>query len=165
MIYTSARWADEAHTTVTGTDADGNTETRSIDTPHEFRREGEFLTGFLAAGGVIEPYVAPEQPVSWPQISDGGLARFSGISPVVVLESVRTVGVTRVAKGRYRVTHQEAMPSDQYSISTSLFDALPRVCRVTARTASFVEVRVTDLDSIAQDASEITVKTERVMAQ
>lgn len=56
MIYTSARWADEAETQVTGTDADGNTETRSINYPHEWRRANEFITGFLAAGGVIEPF-------------------------------------------------------------------------------------------------------------
>lgn len=56
MIYVSARWADEAQTQVIGTDANGNTETRSIDNPHEWRREDEFLTGFLAGGGVIEPY-------------------------------------------------------------------------------------------------------------
>lgn len=133
----------------------------------------------IDASGVHEVEMTPEEVAEWeeaqansqplpaspPRISDGGLARFVGTSPIAVLESVKTMGVTRVAKGRYRVTHQEAMPSDQYSISTSLFDALPRVCRVTARTASFVEVRVTDLEGIAQDASEITVKTERVMAQ
>lgn len=69
MIYTSARWADEAETMVIGTDANGNTERRSIDNPHEWRRPEEFLTGFLAGGGMVEPYEAPPVIVTPPQPS------------------------------------------------------------------------------------------------
>jgi len=67
MIYTSAIYADAGHTQVTGTDEFGNTETRSIDNPHEFRREDECITGFLAGGGVIGVYVAPTPAVAIPQ--------------------------------------------------------------------------------------------------
>lgn len=62
MIYVSARWADEAQTMVIGTDANGVTEMRSINNPHEFRREDEFITGFLASGGIIGPYLPPPAP-------------------------------------------------------------------------------------------------------
>lgn len=62
MIYLSAIYADAEHTQVTGTDADGNTETRPISHPHEFRREDEFITGFLAGGGVIADYEPPAPP-------------------------------------------------------------------------------------------------------
>lgn len=56
MIYVSAVYANAERTLVTGTDALGQTETRSIDNPHELRREDEFITGFLASGGVIADY-------------------------------------------------------------------------------------------------------------
>lgn len=65
MIYTSATYANPDHTQVTGTDKEGNKETRHIDNPHDFRREKEFITGFLKAGGRISPYVAPAEPTSY----------------------------------------------------------------------------------------------------
>jgi hypothetical protein len=103
-------------------------------------------------------------PPAAPHLNNGGLARFSGTAPATMsADSIRMSGVTRVAKGRYRVTHEVAMPSDQYSVIASIFDANPRNVRVTARTASYVEVRVTDNANAAQDAAEITVKTERVV--
>ena len=61
MIYTSARWADEAHTQVIGWDAEGNSETVPWD--HRlFRQPLDGPTGFVEAGGVIEPYEPPPQP-------------------------------------------------------------------------------------------------------
>jgi hypothetical protein len=102
-------------------------------------------------------------PPSVPHLNGGGLARFSGAIPATMLENIHMGGVTRVAKGRYRVTHEEAMPSDQYSVIPAVFDANPRSIRITARTASYVEVRVTDNANAAQDAAEITVETKRVI--
>src|SRR5690606_17582777 len=59
MIYTSARFANAEHTLVTGTDADGDTETVPVD--HTvFRLPEHGPQGFIAAGGVIEDYVEPE---------------------------------------------------------------------------------------------------------
>lgn len=98
-----------------------------------------------------------------PHLNNGGLARFTGASPVSVLETIRMTGVTRVAKGRYRAYHEDPMPSDQYSVMPSVFDANPRVARVTARTTAYAEVRVTDLSGAAQDPTEVTIKTERVV--
>lgn len=58
MIYTSAIYANPEHTQVTGTDANGNTETVSHD--HTlFRQPDDGPVGFLANGGVIADYVAP----------------------------------------------------------------------------------------------------------
>jgi hypothetical protein len=99
-----------------------------------------------------------------PKLNGGAIARFSGAAPAAILENIGMSGVTRVAKGRYRVTHTATMPSDQYSVMPSVFDANPRSIRVTARTASYVEVRVIDAAGVAQDAAEITVKTERVIS-
>ena len=100
----------------------------------------------------------PEQ-----HLNNGGLARFSGASPIVVYEAIRMAGVTRISKGRYRVTHEVPMPTDQYSAFPSVFDALPRVIRITARTANYVELRVTDLAGVVQDPTEASVQTERVV--
>lgn len=60
MIYVSAVYANAEETEVIGTDAEGRTEQRKVSDPHEFRRQDEFLTGFLSEGGVIGPYVEPE---------------------------------------------------------------------------------------------------------
>lgn len=99
-----------------------------------------------------------------PYLNGGGLARFSGTLPITMIEQLRMAGASRVAKGRYRVTHETPMPSDSYSALPSVLDANPRNIRVTARTANYVEVRVTDAAGTAQDAIEITVKTERVVS-
>lgn len=98
-----------------------------------------------------------------PHLNNGGVARFSGTAPVTVYEAIRMAGVTRISKGRYRVTHETAMPTDQYSAIPSLFDANPRVARITARTANYVEVRITDLAGVVQDPTEVTVQTQRVI--
>jgi hypothetical protein len=163
MIYTSARFANAGHTQVTGTDEFGNTETRSIDNPHEYRREDEFITGFLDDGGVIAAYVAPDPATVVPHLNNSGLIRVSGALPVTILEAIRMIGAQRVAKGRYRALHETPMPSDQYSVTVSILDIRPLVARVTARTASYTEVRVTDLAGVAQDPTEVTIETTRVV--
>lgn len=58
MIYTHARWADEAHTMVIGTDGEGNSETVPWD-HRVFRQPLDGPVGFVEAGGVIEAYEAP----------------------------------------------------------------------------------------------------------
>lgn len=75
MIYTSARFANADHTLVTGTDADGNTETVAYD--HTvFRLPEHGPLGFVANGGVIAAYVAPpEPPPTIPCEACGGTGR------------------------------------------------------------------------------------------
>lgn len=124
-------------------------------TPEE---EAAWLAESEANDPVLHPPPGPE-----PHLNYGGLARFSGAAPIVVYESIRMAGVTRVSKGRYRVLHEEAMPSDQYSVFASVLDANPRNIRVTARTTAYVEVRVTDNANAVQDPTEVSVKTERVV--
>lgn len=116
-----------------------------------------------AAGGIIGDYVAPEPVVTPPHLNNSGLVRFTGASPTTVNEAIRVLGVTRVAKGRYRALHETPMPSDQYSATASVMDPNPRLARVTARTTTFVEVRVTDLLGVAQDPAEVTIETQRVI--
>ena len=66
MIYTSAIYADAAHTTVTGTDAEGETETVAVN--HTlFRQPNDGPVGFVANGGVIGAYVPP--PVTLPDLA------------------------------------------------------------------------------------------------
>lgn len=108
-------------------------------------------------------YLNPPAPPVEPHLNNGGLVRFSGSAPVSVYEAIRMAGVTRISKGRYRVTHETAMPSDQYSVGLAVMDANPRTVRYTARTANYVEVRVTDLAGAVQDPAEITVSTQRVV--
>lgn len=108
-------------------------------------------------------YLNPPAPTPEPHLNNGGLARFSGAAPVSIYEAIKMAGVTRVSKGRYRVTHEVAMPTDQYSVGLAVMDANPRTIRYTARTANYVEVRVTDLAGAVQDPAEITIQTQRVI--
>jgi hypothetical protein len=162
MIYVSAQFADPENLTVTGTDFDGNTET-VLFTFTIFRQPEHGPQGFIAGGGVIDEYVQPEPVVIPPHLNHGGLVRFTGLAPSVILENIRMSGVTRIAKGRYRVTHETSMPTDQYSAMPAVLDINPRNIRITSRTTGYVEVRVTDEAGVAQDATELTVKTERVI--
>lgn len=62
MIYVSAIYADEEHTMVTGTDANGATETVPAD--HTvFRCPEHGPAAFVRNGGVIADYVAPAAPM------------------------------------------------------------------------------------------------------
>lgn len=105
------------------------------------------------------PYTASEPP----HLNNGGLVRFTGTAPSTVLEGIRMIGVTRIAKGRYRGAHEVPMPSDQYTAIPSVLDTRVLIPRITARTADYVEVRVTDLSGVAQDPAEVSIKTERVI--
>lgn len=59
MIYTTARYADASGALVIGTDANGNSETVPLD--HAlFRQPDDGPVGFVANGGIIQPYTAPE---------------------------------------------------------------------------------------------------------
>jgi len=58
MIYTSAIYANPEHTQVTGTDAQGNTETVPRDYTL-FRQPDDGPDGFVANGGVIAAFATP----------------------------------------------------------------------------------------------------------
>lgn len=58
MIYLTAAYANADHTLVTGTDADGNSETVQWDYTL-FRQPEDGPLGFQAADGVISGYVEP----------------------------------------------------------------------------------------------------------
>lgn len=61
MIYVSAIYADEGHTMVTGTDANGASET--VPSDHTvFRCPDDGPVGFVNNGGTIAPYQAPQPP-------------------------------------------------------------------------------------------------------
>lgn len=61
MIYVSAIYANSDHSMVTGTDANGATET--VPANHTvFRQPEHGPAGFVNNGGTIQPYVAPPAP-------------------------------------------------------------------------------------------------------
>ena len=66
MIYASAIYATADESMVTGTDAEGNSETVPADYTI-FRMPDDGPIGFVNNGGTIQPYVAPE-PVPAQQI-------------------------------------------------------------------------------------------------
>jgi hypothetical protein len=124
------------------------------------------VVAFVAGGGTIAAYVTPPVPpvVDASHINGGKLIRFTGVVPVTILENTGLQGATRVAKGRYRVNFGTPLDTSSYSILPAYFDATNiRVIRPTARTATYAEVRVTDLAGAAQDVAEITVEIKRVV--
>ena len=122
------------------------------------------LSSALAENSMSEPdaYVPPEVAPSY-RVNSTGLARFGAMPPIDVREAIRIATVSRLAKGRYRIGHVEDFGTASYSVIPSVLDPAARTIRVTARTAAYVEVRVTDLTGAAQDAEEVTVKIERVV--
>lgn len=124
------------------------------------------VVAFVEGGGTIAAYITPAAPpvVDASHINGGKLIRFTGVVPVTILENTGLSGATRVAKGRYRVNFGTALDTSSYSILPAYFDATNiRVIRPTARTATYAEVRVTDLAGVAQDVAEITVEIKRVV--
>lgn len=121
--------------------------------------------GWSYDGSVFTPptVIPPDALPFTPYLNNDGMVRFAAVAPVVVYENIRLASVTRVAKGRYRVYHDTPMPTDQYGVWPSVFDAAVKTVRVTARTVDYVEVRVTDQTNAAADATEVTVKVERVV--
>lgn len=97
-------------------------------------------------------------------INGGALIRFSATNPITIYENLGMAGVARLAKGRYRITHQTPMPTDQYSVFPDVMDLSVKYVRYTARTTDYVEVRVVDATGAAADATEVSVKIERVIA-
>ena len=63
MIYVTASYANAVHTMVTGTDAAGNTETVPADFT-VFRQPEHGPVGFVANGGVIQPYETPSTTIA-----------------------------------------------------------------------------------------------------
>jgi hypothetical protein len=122
------------------------------------------------------PYTADEeaaanaQNAAWqaaaptPYIGSGSLIRFSATNPITIYENLGMAGVARLAKGRYRITHQTPMPTDQYSVFPDVMDLAVKYVRYTARTTDYVEVRVVDATGAPADATEVSVKIERVIA-
>lgn len=98
-----------------------------------------------------------------PHLNSGMLIRFSATNPIVVYENLGLSGVSRLAKGRYRINHINPMPSDQYSVFPDVMDALDRRVRYTVRTVDYVEVKVVDTAGAPADAAEVSVKIERVV--
>lgn len=129
----------------------------------------EYLVSGLyvwAIGGEPTPeevaaFLAP--PVAPPHLNSGMLIRFSATNPIVVYENLGLAGVARLTKGRYRISHLHPMPSDQYSVFPDVMDAADKRVRYTVRTVDFVEVKVVDAAGAAADATEVSVKIERVV--
>lgn len=102
-------------------------------------------------------------PPGVPHLNSGMLIRFSATNPIVVYENLGLAGVSRLTKGRYRINHINPMPSDQYSVFPDVMDAADKRARYTVRTVDYVEVKVVDTAGAAADASEVSVKIERVI--
>lgn len=131
-----------------------------VETLHEC--DSTVRVGWLYADGAFSPpHVVPPTPVK--HLNNAGLARFTGASPSMMLENIRMSGVTRISRGRYRVSHETPYPTDQYSVMPSVMNSDVCAIRVTTRTAAFLEVRTVDLSGAAVDPLEVMVKSERVV--
>lgn len=103
-------------------------------------------------------------PPAVAHLNNGALIRFTATNPITVLENIGMAGVTRRAKGWFRALHQTPMPSAQYSVFPDILDALDKRVRVVARTVDYVDIKVVDAAGAAADATELSIKIERVIS-
>lgn len=160
MIYERARWADEAHTMVTGTDALGNTETVPVDYTL-FRQPDDGPVGFVANGGVIGEYVPPEPvpvtptPFIWAvgqfEITPGEI---TGIDTAVNFSAALYLDV-----GLYYLFFNQTLPNT--SFLAKAYDAAT-VVRVSEKGSDYIAVTATDSAGVPTDPSEISVEIIRV---
>lgn len=116
----------------------------------------------LAEWEANDPVAHPLAPAA-PHLNSGMLIRFSATNPIVVYENLGLASVSRLTKGRYRINHLHPMPTDQYSVFPDVMDAADKRVRYTIRTVDYVEVKVVDAAGAAADATEVSVKIERVI--
>ena len=160
MIYVSAVYANAEHTLVIGTDALGNTETVPADFTL-FRQPEHGPVGFLANGGVIGDYVAPETPSAAPALYLWGVGQF-GISPgeITGIEtSVKFLAGLYLDVGLYYLYFSETLPDTSYLAKA--YDAAT-VVRVSEKGTDYIAVSATDAGGTPVDPSEISVEIIRV---
>lgn len=94
-----------------------------------------------------------------------GVARFTVAAGVIstTIDTVRIASVLRVSPGRYRVYHLDADPDRRLIPAVALLDAAVRIGRISARTSAYTEIRVTDGAGAAADASDVTLRLDRVI--
>lgn len=160
MIYTSAIYANAEHTMVTGTDADGNTETVPSDYVI-FRCPDDGPVGFVNNGGTIGPYVEPELVVTPPVPFIWGIGNFT-ISDYAIGGIELSVGFSAALyldTGLYYLFFTETLPNTTYLAKA--YDASALV-RVSEKGQDYIAITATDTGGNAVDPSEISVEIIRV---
>lgn len=160
MIYTSAIFANPEHTMVTGTDANGATET----VPHDhtiFRCPDDGPVGFVNNGGVIADYVAPEPVVTPPTPFIWGIGNFT-ITPGDIAGIELSVGFSAAMyldTGLYYLFFRETLPDTSYLAKAYDSSAL---ARVSEKGQDYIAITATNTDGTPVDPSEISVEIIRV---
>ena len=147
MIYTSAIYATADGSMVTGTDAEGNSETVPADYTI-FRLDNDGPVAFVRNGGTIQPYVAPE-PVPPQQILGPISAATLGIESgeVTGIETSLNFAVAfAIDVDKYWVLFSTPEPDTNYLVLGNV----PFV-----RNTDFIEIT-------APDHSEVSLATWRV---
>lgn len=110
---------------------------------------------------------APPAPDPISVVTNYGIARFTVAANVVTTtpDSVKLASVLRVSAGRYRVFHLDPDPDRRLIPAVAVLDVNVRIARITSRTAMFTEIRVTDGAGAAADASDVTLRLDKVTLQ
>lgn len=164
MIYVSAVYANAEHTLVTGTDAIGNTEKRSVDNPHEFRREDEFLTGFLANGGEIAEYEAPEEPpvVLKPELVAMGQVKTADGEVTSVAISAALAGAFLFDTGEIWCFFVDPQPDTNYIVLAYDSNSVRAFVEDDDKFADYFVIRSTDFDGIPTNSPSLNFEVKRV---
>lgn len=117
------------------------------------------------ADGAVVKYVAPG-PVSVKTLQSGiGVVRFNVVAGVVVTTSdtIGISGITRVSPGRYRCFYENPDTAIALLPNPSIRDAADVRCRVSAQTATYVEVRTVNAAGTPVDVAGIIITFDKVI--
>lgn len=135
--------------------------------------DGKVITGppsyvLTDPDSVTQTYDVADAPPPTKTTETYGLVRFSVVSGVVTDATIYFVGITsvlRVSVGRYRIYYLDADPDRTLVPSVTLLDAAVKIARLSARTATYCEIKVTDGAGAAADASEVSLQLDRILIQ
>lgn len=163
----SCTFANAENTQVTFTDNSGETRTVPADWPGHFRMEeldGGGVIGFLAAGGTIAPYVAPDAPAPDPTpylyataqiaIADSDIASIS--------VSAKLSGAFRFDVGIYWVFFTDEQPDTQYMALVYDGGVVRSFVTEADKFTDYFVVTTTDFTGAPADPEAINIEIKRV---
>lgn len=118
------------------------------------------------AGLQATPPAAPAlDPLAPKPIAKVTAVRFTYAAGLITMADDQTgmSFVSRVSTGRYRCYFDDMQPDTCYYPIPGVNDLNVRNIRITARTTTYVEVRIVDGTGVAADAAEVFLQVNRVM--
>lgn len=123
-------------------------------------------------GTLVDDVYTPAETVPVPgpapvrRVEQIGIVRFTVSANVIsaTADSIAIGGVQRISAGRYRIFYETPDTDVALLPSVSVRDAADVRARVTARTATYVEIRTVSSAGAAVDVAEVIVTLDKVIS-